>query len=237
MNLTPIAREPAGAAIAAASVVHDLRNPLTAIHASAEMLVHSTLTDVQVRRIGRNMYGASVRMKKLLDEFLSRYKGTGTGLECCDLRDLASAAVAEIALVAESQSVEIVQEIPANLRLNLDRQRMRQVFVNLFVNALDVMPNGGTLRISALAGRQCVVIKVRDTGPGIASEIGGVLFEPFVTAGKTHGLGLGLTLSRQAVIAHGGEMWTEPIPQGACFAFSLPHTGEIYNLGLECDPY
>jgi signal transduction histidine kinase len=60
---------------------HDLRNPLTAIHASAEMLVHSTLTDVQVRRIARNMYGASVRMKILLDEFVSPLRWIATGTE------------------------------------------------------------------------------------------------------------------------------------------------------------
>jgi signal transduction histidine kinase len=231
MNLTSIAHESAGAAVAAASVVHDLRNPLTAIHASAEMLVHSTLTDAQVRHIGRNMYGASVRMKHLLDEFLSRYKGAGTGLECSDLRDVIATAVDQIALFAESQSVEVVQEIPANLKIILDKHRIRQVFVNLFVNALDVMPNGGILRISALPGRQSVVIRVHDSGPGIAPDIQGMLFEPFVTAGKSQGLGLGLTLSRQAVVEHGGDMWTEPVPQGACFVFSLPNEAQATEIG------
>jgi signal transduction histidine kinase len=93
------------------------------------------------------------------------------------------------------------------------------------------MPHGGTLRISALAGRQSVVIKVHDTGPGIAPEIRGMLFEPFVTAGKAHGLGLGLTLSRQAVTEHGGDMWTEPVHQGACFVFSLPNEAQTTKIG------
>jgi two-component system sensor histidine kinase HydH len=67
---------------------------------------------------------------------------------------------------------------------------------------------------------------VRDTGPGIAPEIRGSLFEPFVSAGKKNGLGLGLALSRQTVLDHGGDMWAESEPgEGACFRVRLPVAG------------
>jgi signal transduction histidine kinase len=65
-----------------------------------------------------------------------------------------------------------------------------------------------------------VLIEVEDTGPGIPVGIRDRLFEPFVTAGKDHGLGLGLALSRQTVLDHGGEMWIEPAP-GARFVVRL----------------
>jgi two-component system sensor kinase FixL len=68
-------------------------------------------------------------------------------------------------------------------------------------------------------------VEVRDTGPGIAPEIRDNLFEPFVSAGKKSGLGLGLALARQTVLDHGGDMWAESEPGGgACFRLRLPVT-------------
>src|SRR5262249_5354812 len=139
-----------------------------------------------------------------------------------DLGELVTSAVDKIALVAKAQSVEIVQNVPDDLVIPLDRQRIQRVLVNLLVNALDVMPGGGTIRISALVEHHSVLIKVRATGPGLAPEIRDRIFQPFVTAGKAGGLGLGLALSRQAVIDHGGRMWVESGSHGACFAFCLP---------------
>jgi signal transduction histidine kinase len=161
-------------------------------------------------------------MKELLEEFLSRYRGADRGTESSDVRELVTSAVDKIALIAESLSVRIVQNVPENLTIAADRQRIRRVLVNLFVNALDVLPDGGTIRVSAIPVRSSVLIRVRDSGPGIASEIRDRLFEPFVTAGKSSGIGLGLAFSRKTVIDHGGEMWAESSRQGACFALRLP---------------
>lgn len=208
----------------AASIVHDLRNPLAAIHTSAETLVRLSISQPQVQRIARNMYRASVRMRELLEEFLDRGRGAESKVEPFDVRDLVRSAIDKIAVSAEFQSVHIVQVIPAGLVIALDRHRMNRVLVNLLVNALEVMPNGGTIRISAVADRRSVLIQVRDTGPGIAPEIRRRLFQPFATAGKESGIGLGLALSRQAVVDHGGEIWVESSPRGACFALRLPRT-------------
>ncbi len=77
-------------------------------------------------------------------------------------------------------------------------------------------------KIAVSAESRSVLIRVRDTGPGIAPEIRSRLFQPFATAGKMSGIGLGLAFSRQTVIDHGGEMWAESSRHGACFAFRLP---------------
>ena len=212
------------------SIVHDLRNPLSTIHGSSEVLIRSRLSDSQVHRIARNMYSASIRMKELLDEVLTRFRGTERGVEPTDLRELVTSAVDQIALAAEAQSVQIVQDVPKNLVIPLDRARILRVFVNLLVNALDVMPDGGTVRIAAFLKTNSVQIKVRDTGPGIAPEIRDRIFQPFVTAGKASGLGLGLAFSQQAVIDHGGRMWLESGGAGTCFAFCLPRTGRLVTL-------
>jgi len=112
MNLTTTVVEPAGSLPEIASLVHDLRNPLSAVHGGAEVLICSKLSEPQVHRIARNLYSASVRMKELLDEVLARYRGTDRGVEPSDLRKLVTSAVDKAALVAEAQSVQIVQNIP-----------------------------------------------------------------------------------------------------------------------------
>ena len=219
-----------------ASIVHDLRNPLTAIHGGAELLAGSRLSQPQIHRIARNMYGASLRMKELLDELLNRWASREREAEFCDLRDLITSAVDKIAVIAESQSVRIVQNFPECLVIAVEYSRIQSVVVNLLVNALEAMPTGGTIDISAVFDEYSVVVHVCDSGPGIAPEIRQRLFQPFASAGKVNGLGLGLALSRQAVIDHGGEMWAEPSHQGACFAFLLPRAIPQLHSGVMLMP-
>jgi two-component system, NtrC family, sensor histidine kinase HydH len=223
-NVVTIASEQAASISAVASIVHDLRNPLATIHGSAELLAASRFSQAQVHRIARNMYCASVRMRELLEEFLDRSRSAENEREPCDLRELVASAVEKIAVSAEFQSVHIAQAVPEGLIVALDRRLMRRVLVNLLVNALEVMPNGGTINISAVSGQRSVLIRVRDTGPGIPPEIRGRLFQPFASRGKAGGIGLGLAFSRQVVVNHRGEIWAESTRRGACLALRLPRT-------------
>jgi len=85
------------------------------------------------------------------------------------------------------------------------------------------MPNGGTLAIAASLRDGAALVSVEDSGPGVPVEIRNVLFQPFATAGKKNGLGLGLALSRESVDAHGGELWMDPDFQGGTrFWIRLP---------------
>ena len=105
----------------------------------------------------------------------------------------------------------------------LERSRMERVFENLFNNAIEAMPGGGTIRVSSQGAERDVTVIVDDNGPGIDSAISSRLFEPFVTAGKKNGIGLGLALSRKTVVDHGGDMWAEPKQgNGARFLVRLP---------------
>ena len=222
MNTCTIASDQTASVSEVESFAHDLRNPLAAIHVSAEMLVRSSLSRPQVHRLARNMYCASVRIRELLEQCLDRGRYAERRFEVADLRDVVAGAVDRIAVSAEFQSVRIVQDVAAGLLVSMDRPRMHRVLVNLLVNALEVMPQGGTIHISAVSGRRSVLLRVRDTGPGISPEIRDRLFQPFATAGKTHGVGLGLAFSRQVAIDHGGEIWAESSRRGACFVIRLP---------------
>jgi len=205
------------------SIVHDLRNPLAAVYGGAEMLVDAELSPSQVKRLAANIYRASRRIQELLQDLLNVSRGSSRGAEVCKLRDVAAAGCESLLASAEVQRVAVEIRIPDEIELPLERNRMERVFSNLVGNALEMMPEGGRIQISAAADNGFVVADVRDTGPGIAPEIRDSLFEPFVSAGKKNGLGLGLALARQTVLDHGGDMWAESEPgHGACFRLRLP---------------
>ena len=207
----------------AASIVHDLRNPLASIYGGAEMLMDSRLSDTQVRRLARNMYDASCRIQQMLQDLLDLGRVGSSRRQRADLKEVVSRAVETLSLKAEAQSVRIALDIPEDLPADLDPRRIERVVANLIGNALEAMPQGGEITVSAAREADSALVMVRDTGPGIPAEIRDRLFQPFATSHKGNGMGLGLALSRQAVLDHGGEMWAEPGPgPGACFVFRLP---------------
>ena len=206
------------------SIVHDLRNPLAAIYGGAEMLVDTDLPPAHVKRLAANIYRASRRIQELLQDLLNVSRGKHAAPEVCRLREIASAACDALAHAAEQQAVSIALDIPPEIEVPVERSRMERAFSNLIGNALEAMPTGGAVRITAELSRDSsVIVHVDDNGPGIAPEIRSQLFQPFVTAGKRNGLGLGLALSRQTVLDHGGDMWIESDRgRGARFSFRLP---------------
>jgi signal transduction histidine kinase len=205
------------------SIVHDLRNPLAAIYGGAEMMVDADLPPSHMKRLAGNIYRASRRIQELLQDLLNVSRGKSAAPELCRLREVASAACDSLASAADAQGVSISLDIPPEIEVPLERSRIERAFVNLIANALEAMPEGGGVHISASIDGDSALISVEDTGPGIAPEIRPNLFQPFVTAGKRNGLGLGLALTRQTVIEHGGDMWVESEPgRGARFVFRLP---------------
>jgi signal transduction histidine kinase len=203
----------------ATSIVHDLRNPLAAVYGGAEMLVDSDLPPESVKRLARNIYRSSRQIQELLQDLLDVSRGKSPTMEMCRLSDVVDAACQSL----PHDRVEIHQEIAPDIELPLERARMERVFTNLLGNAVEAMPQGGEIHIRAIRNGKSVVVEVEDTGPGLSQDIRTRLFEPFVSAGKKNGLGLGLALSRQTVQAHGGEIWADPKGSGgARFCVRLP---------------
>ncbi|HWC99239.1 MAG TPA: ATP-binding protein [Candidatus Sulfopaludibacter sp.] len=205
------------------SIVHDLRNPLAAIYGGAEMLVDADLPPAHVKRLAGNIYRASRRIQELLTDLLNVSRGKRGAPEPCRLRELAVSACESLAATAESQHATLTVEIAPEIELSLERSRMERSFVNLIGNAIEAMPEGGEVRVTAQMDAGSVLVHVDDTGPGVAPEIRAKLFQPFVTAGKRNGLGLGLALTRQTVLEHGGDLWVGTAPGGgARFSLRLP---------------
>jgi signal transduction histidine kinase len=207
----------------ASSIVHDLRNPLAAIYGGAEMLVDAEgLPPAHTRRLAENIYRASRRILRLLDDLTAARRGTAPDRENSRLRDVVEDAWTGVSAQAEETSVslDIMESEP--VELPIIRGRIERVFSNLFTNALQAMPGGGRIQVEIQREDSQALVTVTDTGPGVPHSIRENLFQPFTSSGKSNGLGLGLALSRQSVLEHGGELWLEPSAKGACFRLRLP---------------
>lgn len=204
------------------SIVHDLRNPLAAIYAGAEMLVDSNLPEEQTRRLARNIYRASRGIQDMLQQLLDAARGKSDATEICSLHEVIEAAWSTVAPAADARAIELKTTVPDNLECPMERARIERVFSNLFENAIDAMRSGGEILIGSQADHDNILLRVDDTGPGISPAVRARLFQPFVTAGKKNGLGLGLALSRQTLLDHGGDIWVESEGPGARFCLRLP---------------
>jgi signal transduction histidine kinase len=160
-------------------------------------------------------------MRELLADLNSVARGNRPIAEACDIREVIAAASDAASADTKNHSVQILLEAPEGVELWLIRSRIERVFFNLIANSLEAMASGGQLRIIVRKAPNHVLIELEDTGPGIPRAIRDRLFEPFVTADKQNGLGLGLALSRQTLLNHGGDIWTEPA-SGARFVIRLP---------------
>lgn len=208
----------------AAGVAHELRNPLTAV----KMLIQTSREDLESRGLpGEDLQIIEHEIRRLersLQTFLDFARPPKMEQRPVDLTGIIEQALALMTGRARKQRVELRFEPPASpITLEADPDQLRQLLVNLSMNALDAMPHGGVLSISAVPiNPSRAEIRVTDTGPGIAHEIMPRLFEPFAS-GKETGLGLGLVVSRRIAEAHGGLLQAENLVQGgACFIVRLP---------------
>ncbi|MDQ7030883.1 MAG: ATP-binding protein [Ardenticatenia bacterium] len=131
--------------------------------------------------------------------------------------------------LAEEKQITVVQRIPHEIVLPLDRERFGQVVTNLLDNAVKFTPAGGRVTVEATQHQGQVRLVVRDTGPGIPPEALPHIFERFYqldrarTRDTRRGTGLGLAIAKHLVLAHGGRIWAQSAPgQGAAFFVELP---------------
>jgi signal transduction histidine kinase len=204
------------------SIVHDLRNPLASIYGGAEMMMDGDLSPDQLQRLAGNIYRSSRVINEMLQELVDVSRGRIHPPETCRLSEVIGAALDVSSPVAVEHGVEIQADVDAAIEVPLERARMERVFLNLISNAIEAMPGGGRIDISAARNGDGILVEVSDTGPGIPNAVRAHLFQPFVTSGK-NGLGLGLALSRQTLLDHGGDLWVEDnAGGGAHFRLRLP---------------
>ncbi len=167
------------------------------------------------------MHRAVARMREFLTDLTNVTCGKRSKPEICDIREIIAAASEAAVAAMDNPRVQILLNVPRQIKLPLARSRMNLMFFNLITNAHEAMQGCGKVRIGATRNRDYVLVAIEDTGPGLPHEIRDKVFEAFVTGGKENGLGLGLAFCRRAVFDHGGDMWSE-LAAGAHFVIRLP---------------
>jgi signal transduction histidine kinase len=209
----------------AASVAHDLRNPLAAIVGGSEMLADFDLPPDQMKQTAMHIHKAARRMEQLLSEIGQVARAEPGRRVLCPVGELVRAAVESQQAKSRLKNVSIRQSVADELMVRCEKSRVERVLINLIANSLEVLADGGEIAIDAARSGEAVRIEVSDTGPGVPAEIRGRLFQPFVTAGKKNGLGLGLALARQTMLDHGGDLELVASEKGARFRLRLPLAG------------
>jgi signal transduction histidine kinase/CheY-like chemotaxis protein len=217
-----------------AVVSHELRTPLNAILGWAELLQSGKLDHAKEDRASRAILESAKRQAQLIDELLdvARIMSGKLRLErsTVDLVEIAQSAVAVVQPVIEAKHIHVdIESTPGLSTVFGDSSRLQQVIWNLLSNAVKFTPEGGTVRVRLhTAGGRAEMI-VSDSGAGIPPEFLPHVFEPFRQADasttRTHaGLGLGLSIVKQIVEAHGGTVTAEnnPVGRGAVFTVRLP---------------
>jgi signal transduction histidine kinase len=217
-----------------ASIAHEIKQPITAasIYAAAALrFLDKSPPDVaKVREALTCIVSDAGRTSEVIDRIGSLVKKAPPRKEVVDL----NAAILEVTALTRSEAVktgvtvgtQLAGELP---RIQCDRVQLQQVMLNLIVNAIQSMSGvedgNRELHISTVSIEpEGVRVAVRDTGPGLSPESLSRLFEPFYTT-KPEGMGMGLSICRSIIEAHGGRLWAIPCePQGALFQFTIPAT-------------
>ena len=192
----------------AATVAHEIRNPLSSIRGFAQFFANLFKEKTEERTYALTMMKESNRLNRVVSELLDYARPLELKVEPTSVETLFLDIVRRLELEKSDSCIEVIQEIPSDmLEVQLDNDRILQVLLNLTQNSIDAMPNGGKLILSAVwvAERKCIQIGVQDTGEGIPQADLPRLFEPFFTT-KTRGAGLGLAVVRKIVDAHDGEV-------------------------------
>ena len=211
----------------ARALVHDLRSPLTAIRALAELLHGRAAGDAPARRHLASIMEEADRLAELASDLL-RFAGGAPPLrrEATALGPFLARLVEPLRPRLESSGIALVTAFEPDATAPLDAARVARVVHNLIANALDAMPGGGTLTLACGTEKTRAWLRIADTGCGMDESVRARLFEPFFTHGKEHGTGLGLALARAIVEEHGGRIDVESAPgRGSVFTIELDATG------------
>jgi len=224
----------------AASIAHEINNPLEAVQNSLYLLGSGLAKDAPERRFLDIARAETQRMSRILRQMLGFYK-PGTDMAPVDVNAIIDDAEALVAKRLRQNRIAFDKDLDASLpRIKASADQVKQVLLNLFLNAAEAMPRGGTLSVSTRYGLEAergmpfdaVRIEVRDTGVGMDEETQERIFEAFFSTKTQRGTGLGLWVSHSIVQGHGGTMKVRSRPgSGTTFVITLPVAGPPETAG------
>lgn len=216
-----------------ASVSHELRTPLTSIRGFLQAILEDLVAPGEQRKYLQRAYEEADRLTRLVNDLLdlARLRAGGVRLhrERVDMKKLVAEVLEECALFAGQKGISLHAEIPdEEIEALVDRDRIKQVLLNLVDNAIKYVPGGGNVWVNLRREEGQLVVRVRDDGPGIPEEELPHIFEKFRRADRAHsrkvwGAGLGLSIAKELVVLHGGTIRAVNLPgQGVEVTFTVP---------------
>lgn len=208
-----------------ASMAHEFNNPLGIVLGFAQgLLAEMDPADPNYRPL-QIISEETKRCEKMVRDLLEFGRPKSTDFLSTDVKEVIAKTLEMISLRLYNQNIEAIKEIAPELRrIDAEPQQLQQVLVNLSLNAVDAMPAGGKLTLSATQNSSGqMTIAVADTGFGIDAATLAKIFQPFFTAKKWRGMGLGLPICARIIKSHGGRIDVESQPgQGTTFTIHLP---------------
>jgi PAS domain S-box-containing protein len=217
-------------------IAHELRNPLAGIKTTAQALSEEMSKEDSRREYLNRITKEIDRLNDLLKTFFSFAKPQKLNLINCHVKDIINEIIPFLFKEIADQGIRFVETYHPQLpTIKVDKSQMYQVFLNLFLNAIQAMPNGGELKIEVNptvsysqdgASQNFIKVVISDTGKGIPTNIINRIFDPFFTT-KPRGIGLGLSITYQIIKKHGGNIKVESkLEKGTSFVINLPVISE-----------
>jgi signal transduction histidine kinase len=213
-------------------IAHEIRNPLAGIKTTAQAMGEEMDRNDPKREYLNRITREIDRLNDLLKMFFSFAKPQKPNLVHCNVKDIVNEVTPLLIKEITDKKITFIEKYSPGLpKVKVDLNQMHQVFLNLFLNAIQAMPSGGELRIVAEPVASLplphyhadyVQVSISDTGRGIPSHILSKVFDPFFTT-KAKGVGLGLSISYQIIKKHGGTIRVESQEgKGTTFLITLP---------------
>jgi signal transduction histidine kinase len=211
-----------------AGLAHEIRNPLVSIKTFTQLLPQR-LEDEEFRNHFLNIAVGEVdRISSLVTELLDFARPSDPKLELEDINSILDGMILLVSTESKKKLIQLVKNYDKKLPpINIDKEQIKQVFLNILLNAIEATPENGTITVRTRhfvkpGGRPYLQIEFTDTGSGIPSEKLEEIFNPFFTTKRT-GSGLGLSISNQIVQDHQGYIEVESeLGKGASFFINLP---------------
>ncbi|GAB4165865.1 MAG: hypothetical protein Kow00107_11350 [Planctomycetota bacterium] len=224
-----------------AGIAHEVRNPLTAIRMTAQMMKKKH-ADKQSQEWLQVIISEIDRLKNHMDQLMEFGKQYEPVLRQADVTEIIRETLLLMHRQLEHAKITVITSFEDSIpQIFIDAAQIRQVLLNVIINSIQAMPHAGTLTVSAgtakVEGQPVCTIAVEDTGSGIPEEIRDRIFEPFFSTKKA-GTGLGLATARQIIEMHGGKIRCVSSPKGTIFRIFIPLSPEGRRLSsIETDHF
>lgn len=214
-------------------VAHEIRNPLTTIGGFAQSILRKSLNDDSIKKSSQIIDDEVKRLEKILSNVMDFTKPQKPLKTQSEVNGIIESACLLLESFLKGQRIKLVKELSPNLpQIIVDHDQIKQVFVNLIKNAVESMPNGGTLTVKSLSENNCIRVDITDTGTGMTPKVLENIFVPFFTT-KPGGTGVGLVVTQQIIDEHEGQLKVKSeVGKGTTFSVYLPVMADAEKPGL-----